>query len=231
MRLSTNTLLIVCNPFAAPLSAEGRCTALCPADPAEGGARYVGATTKARTVAQPKGMRSPFGTRDKVMVYYDLRPIQVADTSYYRNAIKSGDVLVHAADNYNRAAAIITDPKVIATLRGFAASRLAAFEAEGGDPAQARAEWRKQGLIEWDTARDVPAPPGALPPGDDTLKTAPRGFDTDHPRIGLLRHKSVIFTRQHGFEPVIHTPDLVGVVRADWSELRPFIEWVATYGD
>ncbi|MEI2811589.1 MAG: DUF2461 domain-containing protein [Nocardioides sp.] len=67
--------------------------------------------------------------------------------------------------------------------------------------------------------------------GGDTLKTAPRGFDTDHPRIGLLRHKSVIFTRQHGFEPVIHTPDLVGVVRADWSELRPFIEWVATYGD
>ncbi len=157
MRLSTNTLLIVANPFAAPLSAEGRATALCPADPAEGGGRYVGARTTATVRKQPRGMRSPFGTRDKVMVYYDLRPIQVADTSYYRNAVKAGDVLVHANDNYNRAAAIISDPKVIATLRGLANTRLAEFVSGGGDRTQALAEWRKQGLIEWDTARDVPA--------------------------------------------------------------------------
>ena len=119
MRLSDKTLLIVANPFAAPLSAEGRATALCPADPAEGGGRYVGTRTTATVRKQPRGMRSPFGTRDKVMVYYDLRPIQVADTSYYRNAVKAGDVLVHANDNYNRAAAIISDPKVIATLRAY----------------------------------------------------------------------------------------------------------------
>ena len=93
MRLSQNTLLIVANPFAAPLSAEGRCTALCPADPAEGGGRYVGASTRATVRKQPAGMRSPFGTRDKVSVMYALAPVKVADTSYYRAALKSGDVI------------------------------------------------------------------------------------------------------------------------------------------
>ena len=168
MRLSDKTLLIVANPFAAPLSAEGRATALCPADPAEGGGRYVGASTRATVRKQPRGMRSPFGTRDKVMVYYDLRPIQVADTSYYRNAVKAGDVLVHANDNYNRAAAIISDPKVIATLRGLANTRLAEFVSGGGDRTQALAEWRKQGLASIADAIDPPQPDKlADPPNPD----------------------------------------------------------------
>ena len=33
--------------------------------------------------------------------------------------------------------------------------------------------------------------------------------------------------RSHGFEPVVHTPELLDVVRDDWRELRPFVEWVA----
>ena len=63
--------------------------------------------------------------------------------------------------------------------------------------------------------------------GGDTLKTTPRGYDQDHPRIGLLRHKSLTVGRSHGFEPVIHTPELLDVVRDDWRALRPFVEWVA----
>ncbi len=63
--------------------------------------------------------------------------------------------------------------------------------------------------------------------GGDTLKTSPRGYDADHPRIGLLRHKSLTIGRSHGFEPVIHTPELLDVVRDDWRTLRPFVEWVA----
>ena len=63
--------------------------------------------------------------------------------------------------------------------------------------------------------------------GGDTLKTTPRGYDQDHPRIGLLRHKSLTVGRSHGFEPVIHTPELLDVVRDDWRTLRPFVEWVA----
>ena len=93
MRLSDKTLLIVANPFAAPLSAEGRATALCPADPAEGGGRYVGASTRATVRKQPPGMRSPFGTRDKVSVVYALAPVRAADTSHHRGLLKSGDAL------------------------------------------------------------------------------------------------------------------------------------------
>ena len=63
--------------------------------------------------------------------------------------------------------------------------------------------------------------------GGDTLKTTPRGYDQDHPRIGLLRHKSLTVGRSHGFEPVIHTTELLDVVRDDWRALRPFVEWVA----
>jgi uncharacterized protein (TIGR02453 family) len=61
----------------------------------------------------------------------------------------------------------------------------------------------------------------------DTLKTSPRGYDADHPRIELLRHKSLVVGRSHGFEPVIHTAGLLDVVRDDWRDLRPLVEWVA----
>ena len=41
--------------------------------------------------------------------------------------------------------------------------------------------------------------------GGETLKTTPRGYDADHPRIDLLRHKSLTLGKSYGFEPVIHT--------------------------
>jgi uncharacterized protein (TIGR02453 family) len=62
--------------------------------------------------------------------------------------------------------------------------------------------------------------------GGDTLKTAPRGYKADHPRIDLLRHKSLHVTHRIGFEPVIHTPELLDLVRKDWRAARPFVEWV-----
>ncbi|MDT9593348.1 DUF2461 domain-containing protein [Nocardioides zeae] len=62
----------------------------------------------------------------------------------------------------------------------------------------------------------------------DRLKTAPRGFDRDHPRIGLLRHRSLSLGREHGFEPsVIGVPELQERVRADWRELRGLVETLA----
>jgi uncharacterized protein (TIGR02453 family) len=62
--------------------------------------------------------------------------------------------------------------------------------------------------------------------GGERLKTAPRGYDADHPRIDLLRHKSITLGRSYGFEPVIHTPELLDRVRADWRAGRPFVEWL-----
>ena len=63
--------------------------------------------------------------------------------------------------------------------------------------------------------------------GGDRLKTTPRGYAGDHPRIELLRHRSLTVGRSLGFEPVIHTPELLDVVREDWRTLRPFVDWVA----
>jgi uncharacterized protein (TIGR02453 family) len=63
--------------------------------------------------------------------------------------------------------------------------------------------------------------------GGNTLKTSPRGYDADHPRIDLLRHKSITLTKPYGFDKVIHSPALVDAVRADWRTLRPFVEWVS----
>jgi uncharacterized protein (TIGR02453 family) len=65
--------------------------------------------------------------------------------------------------------------------------------------------------------------------GGEKLKTTPRGYDADHPRIELLRHKSLTLGRSYGFEPVIHTAGLLDRVRADWRAGRPFVEWVAEH--
>lgn len=65
--------------------------------------------------------------------------------------------------------------------------------------------------------------------GGNTLKTAPRGYDADHPRIELLRHKSMTLAKDYGFEPFIHTPELLGRVRGDWREVRPFVDWVLAH--
>jgi len=61
----------------------------------------------------------------------------------------------------------------------------------------------------------------------EQLKTAPRGYDKDHPRIDLLRHKSLLGMRSYGFEPVVHTPELLDRVRDDWRRLRPLVSWMA----
>ena len=60
----------------------------------------------------------------------------------------------------------------------------------------------------------------------EQLKTTPRGYAADHPRIDLLRHKSLALGRSYGFGPVISSPDLTEEVRADWRRLRPLVEWV-----
>lgn len=66
--------------------------------------------------------------------------------------------------------------------------------------------------------------------GGSRLKTAPRGFDVDHPRIDLLRHKSLTVMRDYGFDEIIHSPELVDRVRSDWRETTPLVDWVARHG-
>lgn len=63
----------------------------------------------------------------------------------------------------------------------------------------------------------------------ERVKTSPRGWSADHPRIDLLRHKSLSMTKEYGFEPFIHTAALVDRVRADWRAGAPFLDWVLRY--
>ena len=65
----------------------------------------------------------------------------------------------------------------------------------------------------------------------DKLKTTPRGYDASHPRIELLRHRSLTVGKSYGFEPVIHTPDLLDQVRADWRAAAPLVDWIVDNAD
>ena len=62
--------------------------------------------------------------------------------------------------------------------------------------------------------------------GGDRLKTSPRGYDAEHPRIELLRHKSLTVSKSYGFEPIIHKAELADQVRADWRATKPLITWL-----
>lgn len=59
----------------------------------------------------------------------------------------------------------------------------------------------------------------------EQLRTAPRGWTTDHPRIALLRHKQLVAGRHYGFEG-LDDPALVDRVRADWRAMRPLLDWL-----
>ncbi|GAB3501714.1 DUF2461 domain-containing protein [Amycolatopsis cihanbeyliensis] len=59
----------------------------------------------------------------------------------------------------------------------------------------------------------------------EALRTKPRGFAADHPRIELLRHKSLYAV--HTWEPddALHERGCLDRVRAAWRQVRPFNEW------
>lgn len=61
----------------------------------------------------------------------------------------------------------------------------------------------------------------------ERLKTAPRGYDREHPRIELLRHKQLFAGRLIGFEPVIHTASVLDMIRDDFRATKPLVDWLA----
>ncbi|WP_446666980.1 DUF2461 domain-containing protein [Flexivirga sp. B27] len=62
--------------------------------------------------------------------------------------------------------------------------------------------------------------------GGDELKTVPRGYSKDHPRIGLLRKRSLVVTQPYNFAEFVRTPQLLDRVRSDWERARPLIDWI-----
>ncbi|CCH34061.1 DUF2461 domain-containing protein [Actinosynnema sp. NPDC047251] len=63
----------------------------------------------------------------------------------------------------------------------------------------------------------------------DQLKRAPRGFDPEHPRIGLLRHKRLFVARSWPPDDVLHEPGCLDRVRRAWREADPFVDWCADH--
>jgi uncharacterized protein (TIGR02453 family) len=59
----------------------------------------------------------------------------------------------------------------------------------------------------------------------DRLATKPRGYDADHPRLDLLRYRSVYATRTWPPDDTVHERGLLSRVRTAWRALRPFNEW------
>jgi uncharacterized protein (TIGR02453 family) len=62
--------------------------------------------------------------------------------------------------------------------------------------------------------------------GEAPLKTKPKGFDVNHPRIDLLCWKGIIATRTFGSPAWIHSKRLAREVEAVWKGSRPLVEWL-----
>jgi hypothetical protein len=63
----------------------------------------------------------------------------------------------------------------------------------------------------------------------EVLKTAPRGFTGEHPRIDLLRHKSVYAAREYPPDDALHERTTLRRVRDGWRRLRALNEWAADH--
>lgn len=60
----------------------------------------------------------------------------------------------------------------------------------------------------------------------DQLKTAPRGYAADHPRIELLRMKGLIGMFEHPPGPWLHAKEAKDTVAADWRAVGPLNAWL-----
>lgn len=63
----------------------------------------------------------------------------------------------------------------------------------------------------------------------ERLKTQPRGFPADHPRVELLRFKSLGASRRHKPTRALQTRKAINMVRGDWGKLEPLVKWAATH--
>jgi len=67
--------------------------------------------------------------------------------------------------------------------------------------------------------------------GGASLVRAPRGFDPDHPRIDLLRHKGLHAGRLFTVDDWLFTAEAKDRVAATWRELTPLNAWFDTHLD
>ena len=59
------------------------------------------------------------------------------------------------------------------------------------------------------------------------LKTAPRGYPVDHPRIGLLRLPHLAASTSFPVRRWLHTPEAEARITGVWRSLQPLMGWLA----
>jgi uncharacterized protein (TIGR02453 family) len=60
----------------------------------------------------------------------------------------------------------------------------------------------------------------------DRLATRPRGTPPDHPRLELLRHRSLYAYLRWEPDDALHGPVAAERVRAAWRAIRPLVDWL-----
>ena len=65
--------------------------------------------------------------------------------------------------------------------------------------------------------------------GHGTLKSTPRGYAADHPRIGLLRHKGLTTWRHWNPEPWLSSPAPAVKVREFFAASADFCAWLTSH--
>ena len=66
-----------------------------------------------------------------------------------------------------------------------------------------------------------------MPLHEPELKTAPRGFTRDHPRIDLLRRKRFAALARHEPGPWLHSRKALDRIVERWRATRPLQDWLA----
>lgn len=60
----------------------------------------------------------------------------------------------------------------------------------------------------------------------ETLRTRPRGFDPEHPRMELLRHKGLYGWQAWPPDDVLHERSTLDRVTTTWRAVTPLVEWL-----
>ncbi len=81
---------------------------------------------------------------------------------------------------------------------------------------------------ELETLVEAAGPAGAIIGGSE-LKTAPRGYPADHPRVALLRHKGLTLSRSWPEHKWLHTREALRRVTGLWHESADINDWLARH--
>ncbi len=65
--------------------------------------------------------------------------------------------------------------------------------------------------------------------GGDIMKTRPRGIPEDHPRLELLRHRTLSVSREYGTPAWVSTRGALTRIRTQWRAMTPLLDWLVDH--